>query len=117
MKPRFGSGSTSITPKRNDQELSDSQFWGRFEQICLKLHQAFPDFSVKRKRDTWEFSSKDPAALEAWEELALIFCKRLKLPMIKTRGDAVQALLWTIFANEPGDNAANAILRDAGKTH
>lgn len=98
---------TNVTPKRNDSELTDRQFWTRFERICLRLHEVYPDLEFVRTRGTWEMRSQDKTAMEAFEELSLIFCKRMKVPQVRTPGDAVQAFIWTIFSNrQVGDNYA-----------
>ena len=104
MKPRFTS--TNITPRRNDEHQSDEVFWGRFERAALKLHAIYPDLEFVRTRDTWELRAANQTAMEAFEELALIWAKRVKCPQVRTPGDAVQALIWTMFSNHKIGGAA-----------
>lgn len=110
---------TNITPRRNDSHDNDTVFWERFRKIALKMAKAYPDLEFVRTHETWELRSANRTAVEAFEDLALIFCKRVKgtylstgaphlqwICQVHTVGDAVQAFIWTLFSNHKIGNKA-----------
>lgn len=103
----------NTSPTHRDTHEPDRIFWGRFENICNIMHKAFPDMKAIRRGDDWTIDAPSHEALEAFEELALMFCKRMKVPGKMTRSDCVQYFLRSMVAmQKTGDAAFSRIMKN-----
>lgn len=106
----------NMNPGAPDTSQSNARFWGRFENIANMMHAAHPDMKATRHGDTWRIDAPSQQAMEAFEELALIFCKRMKVPGKLTRSDCVQYFLRSMVAmQKTGDAAFMTMLNEAKK--